>query len=164
MGAPELLHDLRGAGLVLTLTPTGGLHVAPRTALTDDHRAEIRTERDALVLALEAEAQREAFEERAAIMEFDAEMTRADAEAAALALLAGGKVQGRVARTCPDCRHFGRRRTCLEPFAARLLTQDQGFGIVWPPAGHAGTCAVFNAQAHQGHRTAVAGINRSTTG
>ena len=57
MGAPELLHHLRGAGLVLTLTPAGGLHVAPRTALTDDHRAAIRTERDALVLALQAEAE-----------------------------------------------------------------------------------------------------------
>ncbi len=57
MGAPELLHYLRGAGLVLTLTPAGGLHVAPRTALTDDHRAAIRTERDALVLALQAEAE-----------------------------------------------------------------------------------------------------------
>lgn len=57
MGAPELLHDLRGAGLVLTLTPAGGLHVAPRTALTDDHRAVIRAERDALVLALQAEAE-----------------------------------------------------------------------------------------------------------
>jgi hypothetical protein len=56
MGAPELLHYLRGAGLVLTLTPAGGLHVAPRTALTDDHRAVIRTERDALVMALQAEA------------------------------------------------------------------------------------------------------------
>lgn len=57
MGAPELLHHLRGAGLVLTLTPAGELHVAPRTALTDDHRAAIRTERDALVLALQAEAE-----------------------------------------------------------------------------------------------------------
>jgi hypothetical protein len=57
MGAPELLHHLRSAGLVLTLTPAGGLHVAPRTALTDNHRAAIRTERDALVLALQAEAE-----------------------------------------------------------------------------------------------------------
>jgi hypothetical protein len=30
MGATALLHHLRGAGLVLTLTPAGGLHVAPR--------------------------------------------------------------------------------------------------------------------------------------
>jgi len=57
MGAPELLHNLRDAGLVLTLTPAGGLHVAPRAALTDDHRATIHTERDALVLALQAEAE-----------------------------------------------------------------------------------------------------------
>ena len=86
MGAPELLHHLRGAGLVLTVTPAGGLHVAPREALTDDLRAVIRAERDSLVRALDAEAQREAFEERAAIMEFDGGMTRADAEAAAFAL------------------------------------------------------------------------------
>ena len=55
MGAPELLHHLRRAGLVLTVTPAGGLHVAPRDALTVDHRAAIRAERDALVLALQAE-------------------------------------------------------------------------------------------------------------
>ena len=59
MDAPELLHHLRDAGLVLTLTPAGGLHVAPRTALTDDRRAAIRTERDALVLALQAEAKQQ---------------------------------------------------------------------------------------------------------
>ena len=56
MGAPELLHHLRGAGLVLTVTPAGQLHVAPRDALTYDHRAVIRAERDSLVLVLEAEA------------------------------------------------------------------------------------------------------------
>lgn len=57
MGAPELLYHLRYAGLVLTLTPAGGLHVAPRGALTDNHRAAIRAERDALVLVLRAEAE-----------------------------------------------------------------------------------------------------------
>ena len=56
MGTSELLHHLRGTGLVLALTPAGGLHVAPRSALTDDHREAIRAERDALVLALQAEA------------------------------------------------------------------------------------------------------------
>lgn len=56
MGVPDLLHHLRGAGLVLTVTPAGGLHVAPRDALTDDRRAAIRAERDALVLALKAES------------------------------------------------------------------------------------------------------------
>lgn len=56
MDAPDLMQRLRGAGLVLTLTPAGGLHVAPRDALTDDHRAAIRAGRDALVLALHHEA------------------------------------------------------------------------------------------------------------
>lgn len=57
MGATELLHDLRCAGLVLTLTPAGDLHVAPRSVLTDDHRAAIRAQRDALLLALRTEAE-----------------------------------------------------------------------------------------------------------
>jgi hypothetical protein len=74
MGAPELLHHLRGAGLVLTLTPAGRLHVAPRTALTDDHRAAIRAERDALALALQAEAATRA--RLAGIRETDPEVIR----------------------------------------------------------------------------------------
>lgn len=57
MSAHELLNRLRGAGLVLTMTTAGGLHVTPRSALTDHHRAAIHAERDALVLALNAEAQ-----------------------------------------------------------------------------------------------------------
>jgi hypothetical protein len=56
MGAAELLHRLRGKGLVLTLTAAGGLHAAPRDALTDEHRDAIRAARDALVQALLAEA------------------------------------------------------------------------------------------------------------
>lgn len=56
MGATDLLDHLRGAGLLITLTPNGGLHVAPRIKLNDDHRAVIRAERDALVQALEGEA------------------------------------------------------------------------------------------------------------
>ena len=56
MAAADLLNRLRGDGLVLTLTAGGGLHAAPRDALTDEHRAAIRAARDALVLALQAEA------------------------------------------------------------------------------------------------------------
>lgn len=55
MSAPELLLRLRQAGLALTVTPMGGLHVAPRQALTDELREDIRAGRDALVSALEAE-------------------------------------------------------------------------------------------------------------
>jgi hypothetical protein len=57
MDALKLLDHLRGAGLVLSLTPDGGLLVAPRHALTDDYRAAIRTQRDALMLAVQAGAQ-----------------------------------------------------------------------------------------------------------
>lgn len=56
MGAPDLLQHLRGAGLVLTVMPDGGLHVAPREALTDDQRVAIRAARDSLVLKLLAES------------------------------------------------------------------------------------------------------------
>ena len=56
MGAADLLNRLRGDGLVLTVTAGGGLHVAPRQALTDEHRAAIRAARDALVLTLQADA------------------------------------------------------------------------------------------------------------
>ncbi len=56
MGSRELLPQLRAIGLVLTLTPAGGLCVAPRSALTDDQRAAIRQARDELVQTLQAEA------------------------------------------------------------------------------------------------------------
>ena len=62
MGAPDLLQHLRGAGLVLTLTQDGGLHVAPRAALTDDLRAAIRASKPDLLALLAAE--HEAFDER----------------------------------------------------------------------------------------------------
>lgn len=55
MNAADLLNRLRGDGLVLTLTADGGLHAAPRGALTDKHRTAIRATRNALVQALLAE-------------------------------------------------------------------------------------------------------------
>ncbi|MDP3521948.1 MAG: hypothetical protein Q8S02_15130 [Hydrogenophaga sp.] len=57
MGASELLQHLRGAGLILTVTAAGALHVAPREALTDHHRTVIRSQRDDLLLALLAEVE-----------------------------------------------------------------------------------------------------------
>lgn len=93
--------------------------------------------------ALFDEGQREAFDERAAIMEFDGGLSRLEADAAAQALVADGKASARVAQSCAGCGHFGRRRTCLEPVAAGLLTEAQGFGIVWPPEGHGAGCAAF---------------------
>lgn len=52
-GRPDLLHRLRDAGLVPTLTPVGGLRVGPRCVLSDGHRAAIEAVRDELVKALQ---------------------------------------------------------------------------------------------------------------
>ena len=108
MSPPDLLHHLRGAGLVLTLTPDGGLHVAPRSALTDEHRHVIREHRTELLALLAAEREAEA-----------------------------------AARQCVDCARLTRRRTCLEPEAARLIPAGQGFGIAWPGPVQAATCPAF---------------------
>lgn len=58
------------------------------------------------------ESEREAFDERAAIMEFDGGLPRADAEVAA--------------RVCVTCEFQARRKTCLEPVLAGLAPH---FGI-----------------------------------
>jgi len=50
------------------------------------------------------------------------------------------------ARTCADCQHHGRHRSCLEPVAAGLLTEAAGHGIVWPEPGRAATCSAFSAR------------------
>jgi hypothetical protein len=150
MGAAELLEHVRAAGFTLDLAD-GKLLVAPASMLTDELRAALRFSKTEVLalLAAEHDADAEAFEERAAIMEFEGGLPRAEAEAAA--------------HQCVDCEHFGRRRTCLEPVAAGLLTEAQGYGIAWPPAGHADTCPVFDVKARQGHRRVAAGFNRSTT-
>ena len=52
MGAPDLLAHLRSEGFTLTLTDSGGLGVAPTSALNDDYRAAIRANRSELVALL----------------------------------------------------------------------------------------------------------------
>ena len=133
MGARELLHELAGAGFSVT-AEADRLVIRPWSKLTDELRAALRASKPEVLalLAAEREADAEAFEERAAIMEFDGGLPRADAEAAA--------------RQCVDCEHLTRRRTCLEPVAAGLLTQAEGFGIAWPPEGHGAVCAAFSGK------------------
>jgi len=46
-------------------------------------------------------------------------------------------------RTCADCLHLLTRGTCAEPVAAGLLTEAEGFSIVWPADGHAANCHGF---------------------
>ena len=152
MCAADLLKDVRAAGFTLDLAD-GKLLVAPASMLTDELRTALRANKTEVLalLAAEHDAEAEAFEERAAIMEFDGGLPRTEAEAAA--------------RQCVDCEHFGQRRTCLEPVAAGLLTQAQGFGIVWPSEKYGAVCPAFigelpTATASRARRLLPAGPDR----
>lgn len=147
MGAPDLLHHLRNAGLVLSLSRDGGLYVTPRQALTDEHRAAIRGERDALVLALRAETQSSrrsgnalmtpeqgddchaggwdgpeisAFTARAAR---SVQMGQADADDLAERLTLRDR-EGDDRRMCVECSHLGRRGRCIAAADGRLPGAD----------------------------------------
>jgi lambda repressor-like predicted transcriptional regulator len=87
MHPAAILARLRAAGLRLDLDPAGRIRAGPRAALTPELRALIQTHRDALAEALDLEQDAaEFYEERAAILEHDAGLTREDAEAAAARL------------------------------------------------------------------------------
>lgn len=87
-----VINTIKAAGLALSLTPDAGLKVTPASAMTPELRDSIKVNRDALVAYLQreaanddpSEAERELIEERAAIMEFDGGMDRAQAERLAL--------------------------------------------------------------------------------
>lgn len=86
MGAPDLLQGLRQAGFTLSVLPSGDLTVRPASKLTDDQRAAIKARKADIVASLQTPApafDREAFEERAAIIEHDGGLTRDQAEALA---------------------------------------------------------------------------------
>ena len=84
MNAEALLVDLRRRGLRLDAAGDR-LIVAPASSLTDTDRAGIRLHKTALVLLLASD--QEWFKERAGILQHDAGMTRAEAEAEAGELL-----------------------------------------------------------------------------
>ncbi|MCB9973115.1 MAG: hypothetical protein H6854_00965 [Rhodospirillales bacterium] len=76
MGAGILLMEIKAHGLDIQAID-GNLHVRPGDRITESIREAIRTQKTALVDFIEA------YEERAAIMQFDAGMARDEAEAAA---------------------------------------------------------------------------------
>lgn len=90
MNAADVLLALRRAGLVLDVSGSA-LLVTPASKLTDELRTLTRAFKEELVGLVLYEGAVEAFEERAAIMEFDGGMTRQDAEAAARILIANAK-------------------------------------------------------------------------
>lgn len=87
MSAHDLLLNLRDAGFRLDAV-ADKLLVAPASRLSDAQRTGIRDQLAELLTVLGAEYERETFEERAAIMEFDGGMTRPEAEAAARIVIA----------------------------------------------------------------------------
>ncbi len=90
MKAADVLRALRRAGLVLDVSGSA-LLVAPAGKLTDELRSLTRAFKEELVDLVLYEGTVEAFEERAAIMEFDGGMTRPEAEAAARIVIANAR-------------------------------------------------------------------------
>lgn len=84
MEAGLLLQEIKAHGLDIRAVD-GNLHVLPRDRITDHIRAQIRNLKPALLDFLEA------YEERAAIMEFEAGLSQRDAEAAAFNDLTKGQ-------------------------------------------------------------------------
>ena len=90
---------MRQAGFIPALSPAGGLLIEPASKLTPEQRAYIRAHKVLLLEELRAELapaapepqpvafDLEAFEERAAILEFEAGFSRDEAERRALALM-----------------------------------------------------------------------------
>lgn len=76
MTADKLLSRLHGYGLLIKAV-SGSLHVSPKEQITDEIRALIKAYKDDLIDFLEA------YEERAAIMQYDGGMSRQEAEATA---------------------------------------------------------------------------------
>ena len=90
MKAAELRQTLRRAGIALDVSGAA-LLVTPAGRLTDELRSQIRALKEELVNLVLHDDDVEAFEERAAIMEFDGGMTRPEAEAAARIVIANAK-------------------------------------------------------------------------
>ena len=76
MNPAATIQKIRKAGLNIEAVD-GSLHVYPRKRITDALRHVIRSQKELLIDFLEN------YQERAAIMEYDAGMSRQDAEAAA---------------------------------------------------------------------------------
>ena len=79
MTPPEVLEQVEGLGYRLGLRP-GGLRLAGGTEPTPEVLGLILGHRDGLLGLLVEEAERDLFEERAGILEFDAGFTQAEAE------------------------------------------------------------------------------------
>jgi hypothetical protein len=59
---------------------------------------------------------------------------------------AAGKATHAGINTCAACRHLLPRGTCASPIKAGLIPEAEGYGIAWPPEGHAAECAAFEGK------------------
>jgi hypothetical protein len=84
MDVSTLITEIKNHGLHIQ-SINGTLHVQPRDCITDHIRTQIQNLKPALVDFLEA------YEERAAIMQFDAGLSRSDAEVQAFNDLTKGQ-------------------------------------------------------------------------
>jgi hypothetical protein len=92
----DTIQQIRDDGVTLALSPSGDLKVGGRPSAVQRWLPDIRAHKPDIVACLQSEfakLQEEAFEERAAIMEFDGGLPREEAERAAL-LDVGGAGNG----------------------------------------------------------------------
>ena len=130
MGARDLLADAAEAGL--TIAADGDhLVISPASRLTQTMRDALRQAKPELLALL-----REALPAPAKAANQEAAHALAGADSPA-------RPEVKPLQTCAGCRHHGQHSTCLSPVAAGLLTQAEGFGIVWPSPTHPATCPAF---------------------
>ena len=128
---PQALNRLRRSGFALSVEG-GKLIVAPGSRLTDADRTFLRAHKPALVALLEDPPASpapvidwEAFEERAAIMEYDGGLTREEAERKALAALG---LTASPASPTPDASANLHRPSLAPPIADPNL--DRALGVL----------------------------------
>ena len=128
---PQALNRLRRSGFALSVEG-GKLIVAPGSRLTDADRTFLRAHKPALVALLEDPPASpapvidwEAFEERAAIMEYDGGLTREEAERKALAALG---LTASPASPTPDASANLNRPSLAPPIADPDL--DRALGVL----------------------------------
>ena len=103
---------LRQAGFLPALSPAGGLLIEPASRLTPEQRTYIRAHKVLLLEELRAELapvlpeplppfDQDAFEERAAILEFEAGFSRDEAERRARALMRASPVEAEPVAPSP---------------------------------------------------------------
>lgn len=118
----DLLKTVAAAGITVSLTEAGGLLVTPASALTAELRDMLKSNKATLVEYLQEQAndatdnERELIEERAAIMEYDGGMSRAQAER--MAALHTAYLLHHWG--CPTCCQAGQRRGTRCPAGAGL--------------------------------------------